>query len=129
LPVATFQTAEAKIFPEVEHERAASGMIWSAEKALTVMQDFLKWITRLGLLFFSVRLRERWMRRRCTLSETVITVIVGRTAPPGKRMGHAGAIISRDPGSAAHTIEMVREAGAKIAGDFWHLLELAQGAL
>ena len=63
------------------------------------------------------------------MSEPVITMIVGRTAPPGKRMGHAGTIISRGPGSAADTIEMVREAGAKIPDVFWHLVELAQGAL
>ena len=53
-------------------------------------------------------------------------MIVGRTAPAGKRMGHAGAIISQGGGSAARKIEVLKKAGAKIADDFWHLVELVK---
>lgn len=64
-----------------------------------------------------------------TMSKPVITMIVGRTAPPGKRMGHAGAIISRGSGAAAQKIKMLQEAGARVADDFWHLVELARELL
>ena len=60
------------------------------------------------------------------MKKPVISMIVGRTAPPGKRMGHAGAIISRGSGSAVHKIEVLKKAGAKVADDFWHLVKLVQ---
>ena len=60
------------------------------------------------------------------MSKPVISMIVGRTAPPGKRMGHAGAIISQGSGSAVHKIEVLKRAGAKVADDFCQLVKLVQ---
>jgi len=60
------------------------------------------------------------------MTKPVISMIVGRMAPPGKRMGHAGAIISQGSGSAGHKIEALKKAGARIAEDFWHLVQLVQ---
>lgn len=45
----------------------------------------------------------------------VAAYIAGRAAPPGKRMGHAGAIITGKAGTAETKIEALRRAGAKIA--------------
>jgi succinyl-CoA synthetase alpha subunit len=60
------------------------------------------------------------------MTKPVISMIVGRTAPPGKRMGHAGAIISQGSGSAFQKIEVLKKAGAKVADDIWHLVNLVQ---
>lgn len=54
----------------------------------------------------------RWVKTH--MKKPVVGFIAGVTAPPGKRMGHAGAIISGGQGTAAEKLAVMEECGIKI---------------
>lgn len=63
------------------------------------------------------------------MKKPVVAYIAGRTAPPGKKMGHAGAIVGGKTGTAASKLEALQLAGARIAETPSQIGSLAKQAL
>jgi succinyl-CoA synthetase alpha subunit len=63
-----------------------------------------------------------------TVTKPVIGFIAGLTAPPGRRMGHAGAIISGSSGTAQGKIKAMREAGITVVENLGEMGAIAKKA-
>jgi succinyl-CoA synthetase alpha subunit len=64
-----------------------------------------------------------------SMSKPVVGFIAGQTAPPGRRMGHAGAIISGSAGTAAEKIASFEENGLGVAKRPAEVADLVRGVL
>ncbi len=67
-----------------------------------------------------------WIKEN--MKKPVVGFIAGLTAPPGRRMGHAGAIVSGGQGTAAAKIEAMQEAGLYVCEDLGALGKLCKEA-
>jgi succinyl-CoA synthetase alpha subunit len=69
----------------------------------------------------------RWVK--ANMKKPVVGFIAGVTAPPGKRMGHAGAIISGGKGTAQEKLAVMEECGIKVTRNPAEMGKLLKSAL
>lgn len=90
-----------------ENDLATKGIVMVGEIGGTAEEDAADFITK-------------------TLSKPVVGFIAGLTAPPGRRMGHAGAIISGSSGTAQAKIEAMKAAGIEVCENLGELGEMCK---
>ncbi len=66
---------------------------------------------------------------KTNMTKPVVAYIAGVTAPPGKKMGHAGAIVSGNKGTAAAKIEALEDAGCRVARNPTEIGRLMAGVI
>jgi succinyl-CoA synthetase alpha subunit len=89
-------TNQIELLEMFENDPQTSAILMIGEIGGTAEEDAAKFVAR-------------------SVKKPVAAFIAGQTAPPGRRMGHAGAIISGGSGSAADKIKALTEAGIEVA--------------
>lgn len=69
----------------------------------------------------------QYIRER--MSKAVVAFLAGKSAPPGKRMGHAGAIIERGKGTFESKVAALSAAGVQVASLPWEVGEMVKRVL
>ena len=98
------------LLPEFEADPQTEAVVLIGEIGGTAEEEAAAWI-------------------RDNMSKPVISFIAGATAPPGRRMGHAGAIISGGKGTAAEKKQVLRGAGIHVADSPAEIGQMVQHAL
>ncbi len=74
-----------------------------------------KGIVMIGEIGGDAEVRGAEFIKACKAKKPVVGFIAGRTAPPGRRMGHAGAVISGGQDTAEFKVDAMRSAGIRVA--------------
>ncbi|KAJ6644853.1 Succinate--CoA ligase [ADP-forming] subunit alpha [Pseudolycoriella hygida] len=82
---------------------------------LFLRDDETKAIIMIGEIGGDAEEKAAELIKNSQVKKPIVSFIAGITAPEGKRMGHAGAIISKGQGSAQHKLEVLQDAGVTVA--------------
>ena len=99
------------LFECIRDDDATEAVLVLGEVGGTAEEDLARWVTATGF------------------TKPVLGFIAARTAPPGRRMGHAGAILDEATGGVDGKLQAMRDAGFAVCPDLASLPERVARAL